>query len=101
MKEILETDEYASWVDGLRDKRAQVKIVARIRRLSGGNQGSFNNLGNGIIELKIDYGPGYRIYYTEVNGDIVVLLAGGDKGSQTRDIEKAKRLAGQIRSELA
>ena len=100
MKTVLETDEYASWIDRLRDKRAQIKIDARIRRLSSGNAGSFRSLGDAVIELKIDYGPGYRVYYTETDGNTVVLLAGGDKSSQTKDIEKAKHLAAQMRNEF-
>ena len=100
MKEILETNEYSSWIDNLRDKRAQIKIDVRVRRLAADNPGSFRNLGDCVNELKIDYGPGYRVYFTEVKGSIVILLAGGDKSTQTNDIEKAKRLARQARSEF-
>jgi putative addiction module killer protein len=99
MKTILETDEYAQWVDDLRDKRAQVKIDARVRRLSAGNPGDFKSLGDNVMEMRIDYGPGYRVYYTETGDVAIVLLAGGDKTSQRKDVEKAKQLAKKVRSD--
>jgi putative addiction module killer protein len=99
MKAVLETDEYAVWIDCLRDKRAQIKIAVRVRRLSAGNPGDFKNLGDKVMEMEIDYGPGYRVYYTEMGDVVIVLLVGGDKRSQTKDIEKAKLLAQQVRSD--
>jgi len=99
MFEVLETQEYAKWIDRLRDKRAQIKIILCIERLASGNPGDSKALGSGVSELRIDYGPGYRIYYMEMNRAIIILLAGGDKGTQTRDIAKARMLAEQIKSE--
>lgn len=99
MKTVRETDEFASWIDSLRDKVAQIKIDARVRRLSAGNMGSFKNLGGKVTELKADYGPGYRVYYTEMDDEVIILLAGGDKSTQVKDIEKAKQLAEQLRNE--
>ncbi|MDR2108121.1 MAG: type II toxin-antitoxin system RelE/ParE family toxin [Coriobacteriales bacterium] len=99
MNTVLETNVYSNWIDNLRDKHAQIRIAARIRRLSVGNPGDCRHLGSSVVELRIDYGPGYRVYYTEIGGCTIILLAGGDKTSQNRDIEKAKRLAEQVRSE--
>jgi putative addiction module killer protein len=91
--EIRQTDDYAKWFGKLRDRQARGRILARIRRLSLGNAGDAEPVGEGISELRIHYGPGYRIYYKQHGEAIVVLLAGGDKQSQKRDIEKAKVLA--------
>lgn len=90
MKTIRTTPEYDAWFDGLRDMRAQNRIDVRIKRLSLGNAGDAKFF-DGIGELRIDYGPGYRVYFVE-RGD-VLLLCGGDKNSQPRDIKKAKALA--------
>ncbi len=91
--EIRQTDEYADWFAKLRDERARGRILVRIRRLSLGNPGDSKSVGEGILEMRIDYGPGYRIYYTRIGEEIIILLAGGDKRTQPRDIEKAKSLA--------
>jgi putative addiction module killer protein len=91
--EIFETDEYRRWFEGLRDLVAQFRIGARLRRLSLGNLGDFRSVGEGICELRIDYGPGYRLYFIWGGETVVILLAGGDKSSQQRDIERAKELA--------
>jgi putative addiction module killer protein len=93
MIEIRQTDEYESWFDGLRDREARFGIIARIRRLSLGNLGDVKPVGEGVSELRITYGPGYRIYIKQQGEMLVVLLAGGDKSSQKRDIERAKQLA--------
>jgi putative addiction module killer protein len=91
--EIRQTDEYSSWFERLRDRQARARILARFRRLSLGNPGDVEPVGEGVSELRIDYGPGYRIYYKQRGKTLVILLAGGDKRTQKRDIEKAKELA--------
>ena len=93
MIEIRQTDEYERWFETLRDRAARVRIDLRIRRLSLGNPGSVEPIGEGLSELKIDFGPGYRVYYLRQAGRYVLLLIGGDKSSQARDIRKAKELA--------
>jgi putative addiction module killer protein len=93
MIEIQETDVYRRWFEGLRDTAAQFRIGVRIRRLELGNFGDVKPVGDGVSELRITYGPGYRVYLTQRGQTLVVLLAGGDKSSQSRDIERAKRLA--------
>ncbi len=82
-----------TWLTSLRDRRAQVKIASRIQRLSGGNSGDVRPVGDGISELRIHYGPGYRVYFETRGPVLVVLLCGGDKGSQDRDIRQAKAIA--------
>jgi putative addiction module killer protein len=91
MIEIIRTDTFDHWLRDLRDARAR----ARIRRLSLGNPGDVKPIGKGISEMRIDYGPGYRVYYIAKGPIVVVLLCGGDKGSQSRDIELAKSIAAQ------
>jgi len=80
----------------LRDSRARARIDIRIRRVALGNFGDFKSVGSGVSELKIDYGPGYRIYFTLVGKEVIVLLAGGDKSTQQNDIRKAKELAADL-----
>jgi len=91
--EIRKTDIYAKWLDGLRDVRARARILARVERLAEGNAGDTEPVGEGVSELRINYGPGYRVYYKQQGSELVILLAGGDKGSQSRDIKAALRLA--------
>jgi putative addiction module killer protein len=91
--EIRQTAEYRRWFERLRDRQAQFRILARIRRLSLGNPGDAAAVGQGIMELRIDAGPGYRVCFCRRGESIVVLLAGGSKRTQQRDIEKAKQLA--------
>lgn len=93
MLEIRQTAVYVQWFDGLRDRQARARIDARIRRLSLGNPGDVRPLGEGVSELRIDYGPGYRVYFTRRGDPLVVLLAGGDKHTQDRDIQTALELA--------
>lgn len=93
MIEIRQTDVFAQWFDELRDKQARTRIVVRIRRLSLGNPGDVRPVGEGVSELRIDYGPGYRVYFVKRGEQLIVLLAGGDKSSQSRDIRKAIDLA--------
>jgi putative addiction module killer protein len=87
------TPTFQVWIDGLRDRRAATRVLARVARLGLGNPGDVRPVGGGVSELRIDYGPGYRVYYVQHGEEIVILLCGGDKGSQNRDIREAKRLA--------
>ncbi len=91
--EIRQTDVYAQWFDGLRDRQARARIDVRIRRLSLGNPGDVKPVGEGVSELRIDYGPGYRVYLVHRGETLVILLAGGDKNTQARDIRTALDLA--------
>ena len=91
--EIRQTEVYARWFGRLRDRQARVRIDSRIRRMSLGNFGDVRPVGEGVSEIRIDYGPGYRVYYTQRGQALVVLLAGGDKDSQDRDIQRALELA--------
>jgi putative addiction module killer protein len=93
MVEIRETSAYAAWFAALRDWTAKARINIRIRRLSLGNSGDISPVGEGVSELRIYYGPGYRIYHKEQGDALVVLLAGGDKSLQDQDIRLAKDLA--------
>ena len=93
MFEIRKTEVYARWLDGLRDTRARARVLVRVERLAAGNPGDVREVGEGVSELRIDYGPGYRVYYKRQGRALVVLLAGGDKRTQSRDIETALRLA--------
>ncbi len=96
MIEIRQTDEYAGWFARLRDREARSRVLVRIRRVSLGNLGDVKPVGEGVSELRVDYGPGYRIYLTRHGETVVILLAGGVKSSQQRDIERAKRLAREL-----
>jgi len=93
---IRETDIFNKWLRALKDNLARAIINARIRRLSLGNKGDSEYVGAGVSELRIDYGPGYRVYYIQIKNRIVILLCGGDKSSQSRDIEKAKKIASSL-----
>ncbi len=93
MVEIRKTDVFAKWIDGLRDIRAKARILVRIERLSLGNPGDVKALGEGVSELWIDYGPGYRVYYRKIGQTVVTPLARHDKRTQAADIRKALRLA--------
>ena len=93
MVEIRQTEVYARWFRRLRDRQARVRIDSRIRRLSLGNPVDLRPVGEGVSEIRIDYGPGYRVYLVQRGQALVVLLAGGDKDSQDRDIRRAVELA--------
>jgi putative addiction module killer protein len=93
MIEIRKTEIFAKWLDGLHDIRARARILVRIERLAAGNPGDIKSVGEGVSELRIDYGPGYRVYYKKQGQKVVILLAGGDKSTQTKDIRTALRLA--------
>ena len=93
MFEIRKTETYAQWLDGLRDIRARARIQVRVERLATGNAGDVMPVGEGVSEMRIDYGPGFRVYFTKRGREVVVLLAGGDKRTQATDIKTALRLA--------
>lgn len=93
MVEVRQTPEYERWFASLKDRAARVRVDIRIRRLSLGNLGAVEPVGEGVSELKIDCGPGYRVYFAKHGSHYVLLLAGGDKSTQARDIRKAKELA--------
>lgn len=93
MIEVRQTDEYEKWFDSLRDRQARARIDIRVRRLSLGNPGDAKPVGEGVSELRIDYGPGYRVYFVQRADVLIVLLAGGDKRTQDQDIRIAKQLA--------
>lgn len=90
---VEETEVYRAWINGLRDTTGRARVQVRVDRLVHGNPGQHRNLTGGVSELKIDFGPGYRVYYTQRGTRLILLLAGGDKSSQTRDIEQALTLA--------
>ena len=90
---IEQTDDYRRWINGLRDPMARARILVRVDRLIHGNPGVHRNLTDGVSELKIDAGPGYRVYYTQRGNVLLLLLVGGDKSTQTKDIVKAIALA--------
>ena len=96
MIEIRQTEVYARWFNSLRDRQARARIDVRIRRLSLGNPGDVKPVGEGVSELRIDYGPGYRIYFVQRGQTLVILLAGGDKHTQDRDINTALELAREL-----
>ena len=96
MIETRQTEVYARWFDGLRDRQARARIDVRIRRLSLGSPGDVKPVGEGVSELRIDYGPGYRVYFAQRGNTLVILLAGGDKHSQDRDIRTALDLAREL-----
>ena len=93
MLQIRKTELFAKWLDGLRDVRARARILVRIERLAEGNQGDAKPVGEGVSELRIDYGPGYRVYFKRQGHQLVILLAGGTKRTQARDIQTALTLA--------
>jgi putative addiction module killer protein len=93
MVEIRKTDIFVKWLDGLRDIQARSRVLVRIERLATGNPGDVKPVGEGVSELRIDYGPGYRVYFVKQGQTVIVLLAGGDKSTQATDIRTAIRLA--------
>jgi putative addiction module killer protein len=96
MIEVRRTDVFSRWIDKLRDDQAVARILTRIHRLSLGNFGDVKSVGDSISELRIDYGPGYRLYFTRIGSSIVLLLVGGTKKSQQKDIDRAKALIKEI-----
>lgn len=95
MAELIRSATFDRWLSGLRDRRAVARIAARLDRLAGGNPGDAQPVGDGVSELRINYGPGYRVYFIQRGLVLIILLCGGDKSSQDRDIKQAKVLAEQ------
>ena len=93
MFDVRNTEVYAKWLDSLRDTRARARVLVRVERLAAGNPGDVRPVGEGVSELRIDYGPGYRVYYKKQGRTIIILLAGGDKRTQSNDVRTALRLA--------
>lgn len=97
MDNVKQSDAFKAWLETLNDSTARAKIAARLRRLAMGNPGDVEPVGEGVSELKIKYGPGYRVYYCKVGRQVFVVLGGGTKNTQQKDIEKAKELASQVK----
>lgn len=93
MFKVLRTDIFIDWLSDLKDRRAAARIAARIQRMEDGNLGDVKPVGEGVSEMRIDYGPGYRIYFMQLDRTIILLLCGGNKGTQNRDVARAKKLA--------
>ena len=96
MNEIRETEQFASWLAKLKDPKGKTHIIRRIKRASNGNFGDSKDLKDGVWEMRIPSGPGYRVYFTQVEDAIYLLLIGGDKASQIKDIEQARRMAAEL-----
>jgi putative addiction module killer protein len=90
---IRKTELFSRWLDGLRDSEARAKILVRLERLANGNPGDVKSVGEGVSELRVNYGPGYRVYYKQQNKKLIILLAGGNKNTQAKDIKKAISIA--------
>ena len=90
------TEEFQRWLDGLADKRAQVRIVARLRMAETGNLGDWASVGAGVSEMRVHFGPGYRLYFTRRDRVLIIMLAGGDKSTQARDVKRAHRIASEL-----
>ena len=99
MVEVRQTARFAHWLEDLRDLKARARVQARIERLIGGNPGDAKPVGSGVSELRINYGPGYRVYFQQKGSTLIILLAGGDKSTQARDIDEALMLARQIKED--
>jgi putative addiction module killer protein len=95
MIEVRRTPEFDGWLRRLRDEKAKARIASRMQRMAFGNPGDCRSLGGGLMEMRVDHGPGYRIYFTQRGPDVAILLCGGDKRRQQRDIERARELARQ------
>ena len=96
MVRILQTETFRWWLQRLRDDRAVVRITARLRRVAQGNLGDVRSVGDGVSEMRIHHGQGYRLYFIRRGSEVIVLLCGGDKGSQRRDINRAIRMTGEL-----
>jgi putative addiction module killer protein len=97
---VLQTEEFVAWLDGLKDKRAQVRIAARLRQVESGNLGDWQSIEGEVSELRVHYGPGYRLYFARRGRIIVVILNAGDKSTQKRDIRRALKLAAELGEDL-
>jgi putative addiction module killer protein len=99
MVQVRQTERFVRWLEGLRDLSGRAKVLARIERLIGGNPGDAKPVGAGVSELRINFGPGYRVYYLQKGTTLIILLAGGDKSSQSKDIQTALQLAETLSEE--
>ena len=99
MVEVRQTERSVRWLEGLRDLRDRAKVLARIERIIGGNPGDVRPVGSDVSELRINYGPGYRVYYVQRGTTLIILLAGGDKSSQVKDIDEALLSAANLAEE--
>ena len=99
MVEVRQTERFVRWLESLRDLRARAKVLARIERLTGGHPGDVKPFGARVSELRINYGPGYRVYYLQRGTKLIILLASGDKSSQAKDIDEALLLAANLTEE--
>lgn len=97
---VQQTQEFQGWLDDLKDFRAQVRIAARLRLAEAGSLGDWKSVGGEVSEMRVDYGPGYRLYFTRRGGVLIVMLAGGDKSTQTRDIKRAQRIVKELEIDL-
>jgi len=96
---VLQTQDFQDWLDALKDRRAQLRIAARLRLAEAGSLGDWKPVAGSISEMRVDFGPGYRLYFTRRGNIVVVLLCGGDKSTQKRDIDRAQRIATELESE--
>lgn len=96
MYTVIQTEEFARWLSGLRDKMARARLLARLRKVGLGNLGDVKPVGSGVFEMREFFGPGWRMYYVERSGTIIVMLGGGTKASQQRDIELAQEMAKEL-----
>lgn len=99
MYTVRQTEEFVAWLDGLKDKRAQIRIAARLRHVEAGSLGDWRPVEGEVSELRIHYGPGYRLYFTRWSRVILVMLNAGNKSTQKKDIRRAKKLAAQLRED--
>jgi putative addiction module killer protein len=99
MYSVFETEEFTAWLSGLKDRTTRARLQVRLRKASLGNLGDVKPVGDGVFEMREFFGPGWRMYYLEQSGAIVVMLGGGDKSSQVRDIDRAKQLAKELHDE--
>ena len=100
MIEVVRTDDFDKWLTELKDRAGRLRILKRIDRLVNGNPGDVKPVGSGVSELRLDVGPGYRVYYVQDGDVLILLLCGGDKSNQQKDIDKAHRLANEWRSDM-
>jgi putative addiction module killer protein len=96
MYTLRQTEDFQGWLDALNDKRAQVRIAARLRHVEAGNLGDWKSVGGSVSEMRIDVGPGYRLYFTRKGKLLIVMLAGGDKSTQARDIKRAQKMVTEL-----
>ncbi|MES2325515.1 MAG: type II toxin-antitoxin system RelE/ParE family toxin [Pseudomonadota bacterium] len=97
---VRQTQEFQDWLDGLKDMKAQLRIVARLRLAEAGNLGDWKPVGGEVSEMRIAFGPGYRLYFTKRQNVLIVMLAGGDKSTQARDVKRAQKILHQLEFEL-